>query len=90
MKLTVRLRPVLPRKDPLTSLEANALTQRSIQQLLVDGANEHELPRSYQKYLGAVPSYTKRLSRLEDLGARLFLLGLLDADHCLDNEAHQG
>jgi hypothetical protein len=90
MKLTVRLRPVLPRKDSLTSLEANALTQRSIQQLLFDRANEHELPRSYRKYLGALQSYTKRLSRLEDLGARLFFWGLLDADHCLDDEAHQG
>jgi hypothetical protein len=90
MKLTVRLRPVLPREDPLTSLEANALTQRSIQQLLFDGANEHELPRSYRKYLGALQSCTKRLSRLEYLVARLFFWGLLDADHCLDDEAHQG
>jgi hypothetical protein len=62
------VRPRLP-----TPLQAPALTQRSIQQLLVDGANEHKLPRSYRKYLEALPCYTKRLSRVEDLGARLFL-----------------
>ncbi|OAQ67507.1 membrane dipeptidase GliJ [Purpureocillium lilacinum] len=41
--------------------------------LLIDGAQEHDLPASYRYYLASLPSYTKSLSPVEAFGARLFL-----------------
>ncbi|KAH8723137.1 hypothetical protein GQ44DRAFT_685895 [Phaeosphaeriaceae sp. PMI808] len=51
----------------------NALPSERYLRLLIDGAEEHKLPKSYQTYLAELPSYTKKLSRMESLGARLFL-----------------
>ncbi|KAJ6445343.1 cytochrome P450 monooxygenase monooxygenase [Purpureocillium lavendulum] len=41
--------------------------------LLIDGAEEHDLPVSYRYYLASLPSYTKSLSPVEAFGARVFL-----------------
>ncbi|KAF2128304.1 hypothetical protein P153DRAFT_341843 [Dothidotthia symphoricarpi CBS 119687] len=51
----------------------NALPSQRYLRLLIDGAEEHKLPQSYQRYLATLPSYAKSLSKVESFGARLFL-----------------
>lgn len=51
----------------------NALPSARYLGLLIDGAEEHDLPESYREYLGRLPCYKKNVSNFEEFGASLLL-----------------
>src|SRR5438046_5683783 len=57
------------RSNPRLTMELT-----SNQGLLVQGASEYDLPLPYQDYIKSLPSFTKNISKYEEIGAKLFLL----------------